>query len=230
MKLILTLILFLSASMANADKIYSKPYIKMLVVENARNSIYVTPALALAVAKVESNFRVNVVSSMGAIGVMQIMPRTALLEFGVKRKDLFNPKINISLGVKFLDSLIKKYRGNIGIALSHYNGGSAVGKWPKVKIIPATYPYVEKVLKNSYKLGNNTPSLLKIRNIRTNKTNVKLDKKYIFSEIDLLLNNIDKWLNIYNGHQKSIVKDIKYVLSNKQVIFQGKGTNAQAFY
>jgi hypothetical protein len=161
---------------------------------------------------------------------MQIMPRTALLEFGVKRKDLFNPKINISLGVKFLDSLIKKYRGNIGIALSHYNGGSAVGKWPKVKIIPATYPYVEKVLKNSYKLGNHTPSLLKIRNIRTNKTNDKLDKKYIFSEIDLLLNNIDKWLNIYNGHHKSIVKDDKYVLSNKQVIFQGKGTNAQAFY
>ena len=155
---------------------------------------------------------------------------TALLEFGVKRKDLFNPKINISLGIKFLDSLIKKYRGNIGIALSHYNGGSAVGKWPKVKIIPATYPYVEKVLKNSYKLGNHTPSLLKIRNIRTNKTNDKLDKKYIFSEIDLLLNNIDKWLNIYNGHQKSIVKDNKYVLSNKQVIFQGKGTNAQAFY
>ena len=230
MKLILTFILFLAASEANADNNYSKPYIKMLVVENARKSEYVTPALALAVAKVESNFRVNVVSSMGAIGVMQIMPRTALLEFGVKRKDLFNPKINISLGVKFLDSLIKKYRGNIGIALSHYNGGSAVGKWPKVKIIPATYPYVEKVLKNSYKLGNHTPSLLKIRNIRTNKTNVKLDKKYIFSEIDLLLNNIDKWLNIYNGHHKSIVKDDKYVLSNKQVIFQGKGTNAQAFY
>ncbi len=152
MKLILTLILFLSASVANADNNYSKPYIKMLVVENARKSSYVTPALALAVAKVESNFRVNVVSSMGAIGVMQIMPRTALLEFGVNRKDLFNPKINISLGVKFLDSLIKKYKGNIGIALSHYNGGSAVGIWPKVKIIPATYPYVQKVLKNSLKV------------------------------------------------------------------------------
>ena len=230
MKLILTLILFLSASVANADKIYSKPYIKMLLVENARKSKYVTPALALAVAKVESNFRVNVVSSMGAIGVMQIMPRTALLEFGVKRKDLFNPKINISLGVKFLDSLIKKYRGNIGIALSHYNGGSAVGKWPKVKIIPVTYPYVQKVLKNSNKFANHNPTLLKIKNIRINKTNDKLDKKYFISEIDLLLNNIDKWINVYNGYQKSFVKNDKYVLSHKKFIFQGNGTNAQAFY
>jgi len=230
MKLILTFILFLAASEANADNNYSKPYIKMLVVENARKSEYVTPALALAVAKVESNFRVNVESSMGAIGVMQIMPRTALLEFGVKRKDLFNPKINISLGVKFLDSLIKKYRGNIGIALSHYNGGSAVGKWPKVKIIPATYPYVKKVLKNSHKLGDQTPTLLKIKNIRTNNINNKLDKKYIFSEIDLLLNNIDKWLIIYNSYQNGTVKKDKYVLSNKQFIFQGNGTNAKAFY
>jgi len=230
MKLILTLILFLSASVAYADNNYSKPYIKMLLVENARKSKYVTPALALAVAKVESSFRVNVVSSMGAIGVMQIMPRTALLEFGVKRKDLFNPKINISLGIKFLDSLIIKYRGNIGIALSHYNGGSAVGKWPKVKIIPVTYPYVQKVLKNSNKFANHNPTLLKIKNIRINKTNDKLDKKYFISEIDLLLNNIDKWINVYNDYQKSIVKNDKYVLSHKKFIFQGNGTNAQAFY
>ena len=45
------------------------------------------------------------------------------------------------------------------MALSHYNGGSAVGKWPNVKIIPATYPYVVKVLKKSNELANKAPSL-----------------------------------------------------------------------
>ena len=90
MKLFLTLILIIFSNLANAND-YSKPYIKMLLVENARKSAYVTPSLAMAVAKVESNFRANAISPKGAIGVMQIMPRTALLEFGVKRKDLFNP-------------------------------------------------------------------------------------------------------------------------------------------
>ena len=156
MKLFLTFILIFSSTIAQANNNYSKSYIKMLLVENARKSSYVTPALALAVAKVESSFISNAVSSKGAIGVMQIMPRTALLEFGVSKQDLFNPKTNIKIGVKFLDGLIKKYRGDIGIALSHYNGGSAVGKWPKVKIIPATYPYVLKVLRNSNKLGMET--------------------------------------------------------------------------
>ncbi len=67
----------------------------MLLIENARLSEYVTPALAIAVAKVESDLRPDAVSHKGAIGIMQIMPRTGLLEFGVKRKDLFNPIINI---------------------------------------------------------------------------------------------------------------------------------------
>ena len=206
MKLLLTFILIFSSTIAQANNNYSKSYIKMLLVEHARKSSYVTPALALAIAEVESSFRSNAVSSKGAIGVMQIMPRTALLEFGVPEKDLFNPMINIKIGVKFLDSLIKKYRGDIGIALSHYNGGSAVGRWPNVKIIPATYPYVLKVLKNSNKLGMQTPTLLKIKNTRINKViyTPKLNKN--FSEIDISVNNIDKWLKLITKINPSYCK------------------------
>ena len=47
---------------------------------------------------------------------MQIMPRTALYEFGVQRKKLFNPDLNIKIGIKFLDHLISKYNGRIDIA------------------------------------------------------------------------------------------------------------------
>ncbi|MDA9806791.1 lytic transglycosylase domain-containing protein [Alphaproteobacteria bacterium] len=202
MKLVLTIIIILSASFANA-KTYNRPYIKMLLIENARLSEYVTPALAIAVAKVESDLRPDAVSNKGAIGVMQIMPRTGLLEFGVKRKDLFNPIINVKIGVKFLDQLIKKYKGNIGVALSHYNGGSAVGVWPNVKIIPATYHYVVKVLKKSNELSNKAPSLRKQKNLIQAKFNLIQVKEK--SEIDLLVTKIDDWLEIYNNYKKNNV-------------------------
>lgn len=200
MKLLLTIIIIFSASFANA-KNYNRPYIKMLLIENARLSEYVTPALAIAVAKVESDLRHDAISHKGAIGVMQIMPRTGLLEFGVKRKDLFNPIINVKIGIKFLDQLIKKYRGNIGVALSHYNGGSAVGVWPNVKIIPATYPYVVKVLKKSNELSNKAPSLRKQKDLFQAKFNLIQVKEK--SEIDLLVTKIDDWLEIYNNYKKN---------------------------
>jgi len=202
MKLVLTIIIILSASFANA-KTYNRPYIKMLLIENARLSEYVTPALAIALAKVESDLRPDAVSNKGAIGVMQIMPRTGLLEFGVKRKDLFNPIINVKIGVKFLDQLIKKYKGNIGVALSHYNGGSAVGVWPNVKVIPATYPYVVKVLKKSNELSNKAPSLRKQKDLIQAKFNLIQVKEK--SEIDLLVTKIDDWLEIYNNYKKNNV-------------------------
>jgi hypothetical protein len=172
----------------------------MLLIENARLSEYVTPALAIAVAETESNLRSNAVSNKGAVGIMQIMPRTAMMEFGVKRKDLFNPAINIKIGIKFLDQLIKRYKGNIGVALSHYNGGSAVGSWPNIKIIPATYSYVVKVLKLSNELKFKVPTLNKFPKLI--KTKVKLNKKEQKSEIDLLVAKIDNWLEIYNNYKK----------------------------
>ena len=51
MKFVLTIIIILLTSLANA-KNYNRPYKKMLLIENARLSEYVTPALAIAVAKV----------------------------------------------------------------------------------------------------------------------------------------------------------------------------------
>ena len=176
-----------------------KAYVRSVIIEQAKKSRYVSPSLALAVAKVESNFNANAVSPKGAIGVMQIMPRTALYEFGVQRKKLFNPDLNIKIGIKFLDHLISKYNGRIDIALSHYNGGSAVGKWPNVKIIPATYPYVVKVLKKSNELANKAPSLRKKKDLIQAKFNLIQAKEK--SEIDLLVSKIDDWLEIYNNYK-----------------------------
>ncbi len=123
---------------------WSKEDIQQIIISESRKSKYVTPALALAVAEIESGFRADPISSKGAVGVMQIMPLTAKSVFNVPRFQLFDPVINIRLGVRFLDQLIVRYHGRIDLALSHYNGGSKVGKWPNARIIPATRPYVKK--------------------------------------------------------------------------------------
>ncbi|MBT3532361.1 MAG: lytic transglycosylase domain-containing protein [Rhodospirillaceae bacterium] len=120
--------------------------IQRLVVAEARN-MGVAPALALAVAHAESYFDPTVVSHKGARGVMQIMPQTAWEEYGIAPEQLWQPRINIRLGLHFLQRLLGRYRGRVDLALSYYNGGSAVGDLPRARIIPATYAYVRKVVK-----------------------------------------------------------------------------------
>ena len=203
MKVILFCIILLNLFSVNLVKASSsnKNYIKMLLIDNAKKSNYVKPSLALAVAQVESNFNANAISNKGAIGIMQIMPKTARDMYGIPKHKLFDPVINIKIGISFLDHLIKKYKGRIDIALSHYNGGSAVGKWPNVKIIPATYNYVLKVLNKSSNFEKNSIKYVELENDR------KLLNKRYSNNLDYNLAKIDEWLDIY--------KDIKDITNNK---------------
>jgi len=120
--------------------------IKKLVIEEAGNS-NVPPALALALAKVESDFNKNALSSAGARGVMQIMPKTAKDEFGVDAEELWNAKLNIQLGIDFPSRLYKQYDGSWELALSHYNGGTLDKRGSRA--IPHSYTrnYVDAVLR-----------------------------------------------------------------------------------
>jgi len=115
-----------------------------LIVREARN-LGVPSALALAVARAESDFNPYAISHKGARGLMQIMPRTARTEYGIAEELLWNPRINTRLGLHFLKRLLNRYNGRVDLALSYYNGGSAVGTWPNAKVIPATRNYVRKV-------------------------------------------------------------------------------------
>ena len=118
--------------------------IKTLIVKEAQKSKYVAPSLALVAAYVESSFRAAI-SPAGAIGVMQIMPRTGRTIYGLSPQQLKDPHINIRAGIQFLDKLIEQYDGRIDLALSHYNGGSAVNRGGK-KVASYTRGYVLKVL------------------------------------------------------------------------------------
>ena len=102
-------------------------------------------SLAMAVARVESSFNPKALSHAGARGVMQIMPATAEKELGVSRYDLYDANTNIEAGIRFLKHLIDTYDNRVDIALSHYNGGSAVRHNGRLRVIPATRQYVKDV-------------------------------------------------------------------------------------
>ena len=128
------------------DRAQEKRQVKALVAREAR-SLGVSVSLALAVAHAESNFNPRARSPKGARGVMQIMPRTAMGEYGIRAELLWDPRINVRLGLHFLKRLLKRYRGRTELALSYYNGGSAVGDLPNARVIPATSRYVARVLR-----------------------------------------------------------------------------------
>lgn len=97
----------------------------------------------LAMAHVESNFRSDVVSKVGAIGLLQIMPSTAK-HYGVKDKDeLYDIHTNVNVGVKYLRYLVDKFN-SVEIGTIAYNQGEG-------NVSRGTYNrrYLDKV-KNRY--------------------------------------------------------------------------------
>jgi soluble lytic murein transglycosylase-like protein len=101
-------------------------------------------ALLKAVAKAESDFNPNDVSSSGAVGIMQLMPETAK-ELGVT--DSFDPEQNIMGGAKYLAQKLEQYDGNVELALAAYNAGSGnVAKYGGVPPFTETQNYIKKIL------------------------------------------------------------------------------------
>jgi hypothetical protein len=143
MVLLLAAISLLMFSPAEAS---TRGDVRRLVVEEAMNS-HVPPSLAMAVAKVESDFQPKALSHAGARGVMQIMPGTAMGEYGISAEELWDARLNVQLGINFLESLILRYDGRWDLALSHYNGGSVLHTRNSMEPLPATRKYVETVLK-----------------------------------------------------------------------------------
>lgn len=98
--------------------------------------------LLKAICYTESSFNPNSTSSVGAMGLMQLMPSTAKY-LGVE--DAYDPQQNIMGGAKYIAHLIKKYDGDIETALSAYNTGP--GNVAKYGGIPSyTRKYVNKVM------------------------------------------------------------------------------------
>lgn len=99
--------------------------------------------LVKAVATAESNLNQGAVSSVGAIGVMQLMPETAE-SLGV---DPYDEKQNIEGGAHYLRKMLDKFNGNLQKAIAAYNAGpGAVQKYGGVPPYSETQNYVGRVL------------------------------------------------------------------------------------
>ena len=123
------------------------------------------PSLIMAIIKNESHFKPDAVSSVGAVGLMQVMPSTAsdvAKKLNISGFDLTNPTDNIKIGCWYLNFLMEKFDDEI-LALCAYNAGyNNVIAWQvdgfngDMKNIPVgqTKIYVKKIIedKKVYKL------------------------------------------------------------------------------
>lgn len=93
------------------------------------------PFMVAAVMRTESDYRPEVVSSAGAVGLMQILPDTGVwlgerIGLEVDPADLTQPVLNIRLGSSFLRYLLNLFDGETATAIAAYNAGQGnVGKW-----------------------------------------------------------------------------------------------------
>jgi soluble lytic murein transglycosylase-like protein len=114
------------------------------IVAQASKANHVDPRLVKAVINVESGGDPSAVSSAGAMGLMQLMPGTALT-YGVSNP--WDPQQNVAGGAKKLSDLLREYNGNIALALAAYNAGSgAVARYKGIPPYAETGAYVSNVL------------------------------------------------------------------------------------
>ncbi|HAA6876161.1 TPA_asm: lytic transglycosylase domain-containing protein [Listeria monocytogenes] len=107
------------------------------LIKTASAKYGVPEALIKRVIQVESNYNPNVVSSAGATGLMQLMA-------GSNRTD---PATNIDAGTKELAGYIKKYDGDLRLALAAYNAGPGnVRKYGGVPPFKETQNYLKKII------------------------------------------------------------------------------------
>lgn len=98
--------------------------------------------LVRRVMAAESGFNTQAVSAKGAIGLMQLMPRTAQT-LGADPHDTAQ---NVDAGARYLRELLEKYHGALYHALAAYNAGPhAVDKYRGIPPFPETRHYVSRI-------------------------------------------------------------------------------------
>ncbi|OMH30792.1 hypothetical protein BGP75_17350 [Motiliproteus sp. MSK22-1] len=111
-----------------------------------------SPQLVLEVIRAESNFNVKALSNKEAMGLMQLIPRTAK-RFGVK--DVWDPLQNIHGGMAYLRWLLTHFDGDIKLALAGYNAGEkAVQAYQGIPPYGETQRYVRLIIRKLDKSEN----------------------------------------------------------------------------
>ena len=153
----------------------SQVTIKELIVKHSME-MGVDPALALSIAKKESNFSQNRKSPYGAVGVFQLMPRTA-------KKLGYNPyslNENIKGGLTYYKQMYKMF-GTTELALAAYNAGPGnVKKYNGIPPFKETKTFVSSIMSN-YKSMKANPDPV-IAQYNSSIKDINTFEKYDFRE------------------------------------------------
>ncbi|MBW1726912.1 MAG: lytic transglycosylase domain-containing protein [Deltaproteobacteria bacterium] len=115
------------------------------LITEASKKYGVSFSLLKALIKIESDFNPRAISTAGAKGLMQIMPKNIR---ALNIKDPFDPLENIMGGARYLKQLIKRFDGELPMALAAYNAGpNMVDRYKRIPPFEETENFVEKVMK-----------------------------------------------------------------------------------
>jgi hypothetical protein len=132
-----------TASDAAREEFFKKevPFGSMIYQEAKKNNI--RPELVAAVVQAESKFKPTARSGAGAVGLMQLVPKTGRW---MGARDLTNPAQNIAAGAKYLKYLHGRFNGNETKVIAAYNAGEGnVKRFGGVPPFRETRNYVTRV-------------------------------------------------------------------------------------
>jgi len=120
------------------------------VVGRVSRKFRIDPALIYAVMRQESLFDPIAVSRSNAMGLMQLLNKTARWKaerIGLELEDIFDVETNVTLGVAYLRYLLDLWNGDLVRAIASYNAGQgAVSRWVNYEddfVFIETIPYRE---------------------------------------------------------------------------------------
>lgn len=146
--------------------IFPRPYEGLITAYSREHDV--DPSLVLALIREESFFRSDARSPANALGLMQLLQGTARQVadgsgLKLKARDLYDPEINVRLGLEYLKTLLERYDGRLYLALAAYNAGPhRVDQWLRdfpladeeefIEMIPfsETRNYVKNILRNYF--------------------------------------------------------------------------------
>ena len=99
-----------------------------------------------AVIQTESSWNHKAVSPSGAIGLMQVLPSTAKSEFDTPKQDLFDPYVNVTVGIKYLSHLNNHFDDMDATLTAYSHGPTATKKYSPTYV--SNNFYVKRVFKN----------------------------------------------------------------------------------
>ena len=136
-------------------KLENRAVAYMPTIQTYAEAYQVDPKLVKAIIAVESCFDRRAISTVGAQGLMQLMPATAKQ---LRVQNSFNANDNIRGGTRYFSQMLSRFNDNAELALAAYNAGPlAVEKYGGIPPYAETQNYVKKVMKSYTKYLAKSP-------------------------------------------------------------------------